>query len=203
MSNEARLQRLTAKQAGPAPISEIFQAGSDRLGRPSHAAITGGRTGDGDGGRRHAARGRRGAMSLPGYAVLCGKGIQIRGNTRTVKRQYAAKEMTSVRVLPGIAGYCRVMGAGDFFQGSVVVLPGCNHNMWGCSDCVASCTRSHASRSSRGVPEYAGLCRIVPVRGMPRAAPEECALHKTHGDAAFDASRWYFTRIPKNTYARV
>jgi hypothetical protein len=38
------------------------------------------------------------------------KGIRIRGNTRTVKWQYAAKELASVRVLPGIAGYCRVMG---------------------------------------------------------------------------------------------
>jgi hypothetical protein len=50
-----------------------------------------------------------------GYAVLRGKRIQIRGNTRTVRRQYAANELASVRVLPGIAGYCRVMSFRDFF----------------------------------------------------------------------------------------
>ena len=34
----------------------------------------------------------------------------IRGNKRTVRRQYAARNWTFVRVLPGIAGYCRVVG---------------------------------------------------------------------------------------------
>jgi hypothetical protein len=34
----------------------------------------------------------------------------LRGNTRTLKRQYAARNWTFVRVLPGIAGYCRVVG---------------------------------------------------------------------------------------------
>jgi hypothetical protein len=67
-----------------------------------------------------------------GYAVLRGKGIRIRGNTRTVRRQYAANEWASVRILPDIAGYCRVTGPGDFFTESVAVLPGYNHNMWGC-----------------------------------------------------------------------
>jgi hypothetical protein len=34
----------------------------------------------------------------------------LRGNRRTVKRQYAARNWTFVRVLPDIAAYCRVMG---------------------------------------------------------------------------------------------
>jgi hypothetical protein len=42
--------------------------------------------------------------------TLCGKRFRIRGNMRTVRRQYAAREMASVRVLPGIAGYCRIRG---------------------------------------------------------------------------------------------
>src|SRR5580698_6884840 len=37
---------------------------------------------------------------------------RICGNTRTLKRQYAARNWTFVRVLPGIAGYCRVVGLG-------------------------------------------------------------------------------------------
>ncbi len=32
----------------------------------------------------------------------------------------------------GGTGYCRITGPGDFIPGVVVVLPGCNHNMWGC-----------------------------------------------------------------------
>src|ERR1700722_6824002 len=35
---------------------------------------------------------------------------KIRGNRRTLRRQYAARNWTFVRVLPGIAGYCRVVG---------------------------------------------------------------------------------------------
>ena len=38
---------------------------------------------------------------------------KIRGNTRTLRRQYAARNQPSVRVLPGIAGYCRVVGPGE------------------------------------------------------------------------------------------
>ena len=38
---------------------------------------------------------------------------RIRGNTRTLRRQYAARNWTFVRVLPGIAGYCRVVGPGE------------------------------------------------------------------------------------------
>jgi hypothetical protein len=38
----------------------------------------------------------------------------IRGNTRTVIRQYAARKLASVRLLPGIAGYCRVVGPCEF-----------------------------------------------------------------------------------------
>jgi len=34
----------------------------------------------------------------------------IRGNTRTVKRQYTARKLVIVRLLPGIAAYCRVVG---------------------------------------------------------------------------------------------
>ena len=37
----------------------------------------------------------------------------IRGNTRTLRRQYAARNWVFVRVLPGIAGYCRVVGPGE------------------------------------------------------------------------------------------
>jgi hypothetical protein len=62
-----------------------------------------------------------------GKAAIRGKRFQIRGNTRTVMRQYAAKERASVRVLPGIAGYCRVTGPGDF----------------------SGCARSSAPRSAR------------------------------------------------------
>jgi hypothetical protein len=32
---------------------------------------------------------------------------------RTVRRQYAARNWTFTRVLPGIAGYCRVVGPGE------------------------------------------------------------------------------------------
>jgi hypothetical protein len=39
---------------------------------------------------------------------------RIRGNTRTVRRQYAARKWTFVRVLPDIAGYCRVVGPWKF-----------------------------------------------------------------------------------------
>ncbi len=35
-------------------------------------------------------------------------------------RQYAAKELASVRVLPGIAGYCRVMGPGEIRRAELV-----------------------------------------------------------------------------------
>jgi hypothetical protein len=42
----------------------------------------------------------------------------LRGNTRTLKRQYAARNWTFVRVLPGIAGYCRVTGPGENSQTS-------------------------------------------------------------------------------------
>jgi hypothetical protein len=38
----------------------------------------------------------------------------IRGNTRTLRRQYAARNWVFVRVLPGIAGYCRVVGPSEF-----------------------------------------------------------------------------------------
>ena len=55
-----------------------------------------------------------GRVATPGYVILCGKRFGIRGNMRTVKRQYAARKMSSVRVLPGIAGYCRVMGFSEF-----------------------------------------------------------------------------------------
>ncbi len=33
----------------------------------------------------------------------------LRGNKRTLKRQYAARNWTFVRLLPDIAGYCRVL----------------------------------------------------------------------------------------------
>jgi hypothetical protein len=41
-------------------------------------------------------------------------GVILRGNRRTVIRQYAARKYGNVRVLPGIAGYCRVVGPWDF-----------------------------------------------------------------------------------------
>jgi hypothetical protein len=43
--------------------------------------------------------------------------IWLRGNTRTLKRQYAARNWTFTRVLPGIAGYCRVVGPGEKIDG--------------------------------------------------------------------------------------
>ncbi len=39
---------------------------------------------------------------------------RICGNRRTLRRQYAARKWASVRVLPGIAGYCRVVGPWEF-----------------------------------------------------------------------------------------
>jgi hypothetical protein len=53
--------------------------------------------------------------SLPAWGtgaglILRGKRIGLRGNRRNVRRQYAARKWGIVRVLPGIAGYCRVVG---------------------------------------------------------------------------------------------
>jgi hypothetical protein len=36
----------------------------------------------------------------------------LSGNRRVVRRQYAAKKLATTRVLPGMAGYCRVTGGG-------------------------------------------------------------------------------------------
>ena len=47
----------------------------------------------------------------------------IRGNTRTVRRQYAARKRAIVRVLPGIAGYCRVVGPGKKVDGQSDARP--------------------------------------------------------------------------------
>jgi hypothetical protein len=52
---------------------------------------------------------------------------KIRGNTRTVRRQYAARKWASVRVLPGIAGYCRVVGPGKKVDGRELMVESQNH----------------------------------------------------------------------------
>jgi hypothetical protein len=52
-------------------------------------------------------------MTLPLLGDFMRQEKRIRGNTRTVRRQYAARNWTFTRVLPGIAGYCRVVGPGE------------------------------------------------------------------------------------------
>jgi hypothetical protein len=52
---------------------------------------------------------------------------RIRGNTRTVRRQYAARKWPSVRVLPGIAGYCRVAGPWEKVDGLELMVESQNH----------------------------------------------------------------------------
>ena len=53
----------------------------------------------------------------------------IRGNRRTVRRQYAARNWTFVRVLPGIAGYCRVVGPVEIR--SRLWCSFAQHKLWG------------------------------------------------------------------------
>jgi hypothetical protein len=60
----------------------------------------------------------------------------LRGNTRTLRRQYPARNRTFVRVLPGIAGYCRVVGPGEKVEGHLSAE-------WGLTTKPASRTRSH------------------------------------------------------------
>jgi len=68
-------------------------------------------------GRECERRDSRGATArsesepyLAGIRGFTRQGNRLSGNRRTVRRQYAARNWTFVRVLPGIAGYCRVVG---------------------------------------------------------------------------------------------
>ncbi len=57
--------------------------------------------------------GTRSSVNPKPYAAIRGFPASLRGNTRTVRRQYAAKELASVRPACG-TGYCRVTGPSKF-----------------------------------------------------------------------------------------
>jgi hypothetical protein len=59
---------------------------------------------------------------------------KIRGNTRTVRRQYAARNWTFTRVLPGIAGYCRVVGPGEISSAEFEVRNGAGRQCLGSAE---------------------------------------------------------------------
>ncbi len=56
---------------------------------------------------------------------------KISGNMRTLKRQYAARNWPSVRLLPDIAAYCRVMGPVEIRNAEFGVRNGADRSAYG------------------------------------------------------------------------
>jgi len=81
----------------------------------------------------------------------------IRGNTRTLRRQYAARKRVIVRVLPGIAGYCRVVGPWEKVDGWELMVDSRNK------------TRPHPS-SPPGEVGASQQCWSTPILGRNTAA---------------------------------
>ena len=91
---------------------------------------------------------------------------RLRGNTRTVRRQYAARNWTFVRVLPGIAGYCRVAGPGGKIEGCELIAG--EPKDW--NDARPQSFRTGTRRSARA--ELGTVERGFAVGGAPATARE-------------------------------